>query len=125
MPDRQAHALVFDPRDAPGFAPSGEGRTKIVGDLPLKDQAESALDALTLVAPSDDVAELYREICEVAGLEASSEPFPRLNTTEAEPLNDHERELIAQKAPVDRWLYEEVVRRWTERRGATDRTSDA
>jgi hypothetical protein len=115
MPDRQAHALVFDPRNAPGFAPSGEGRTKIVGDLPLRDQAEGIIDGLTLVAPSDDVAELYREICVVAGLEASAEAFPRLNTTEPEPLDDRERELIEQKAPVDRWLYDEVVRRWARR----------
>ena len=119
MTDRQAHAIAFDPRDAPGFVPSGEGRTRIVGELSLREQAEVALDQLTVVAPSDAVADLYVEICARAGLEPMSGAFPRLNTTEAEPLTDDEREMIERRSTVDRWLFAEIERRWAERPQAT------
>ena len=115
MTDRQSHAIAYDPRDAPGFIPSGEGRTRMVGDTPLRDQAEAVLDQLTLVAPSDDVAGMYAEICAVAGLEPTTDAFPRLNTTDAEPLGDDEHEIIERKSTVDRWLFAEVERRWADR----------
>jgi hypothetical protein len=124
--DRQCKALAFDPRDAPGFSATDEGLIRIVDDAPLDDQVQAVLDSLTLVAPSEHVAELYAGICEVAGLERLGETvdaFPRLNTTEVQPIGELERELIATKSPLDRWLYEEVVRRWAARsRGSSPAT---
>jgi hypothetical protein len=119
IPDNQSHALAFEPTADIGFSATGEGTRLFHGAAPSLERLSTALERLDLVAPSTDVAGLYDEICATAGLEPRAVgAFPRLNTTEPEPLSDDERELVDAKSPTDQWLYAEICRSWADLRSA-------
>ena len=63
MPDNQSHALAFQPIADIGFSSTDEGRTLFHGAAPSLDRLSAALERLDLVAPTEDVAGLYAEIC--------------------------------------------------------------
>ena len=68
---------------------------------------------LDLAAPSERVADLYRRIvreCELP--DAPVAEFPRLNTTDPEPISDEARELIDAITPLDRRFHELCIERW-------------
>ena len=96
------------------LAPFGDWRfPRTETDAQLAEELPMRFATLDLAAPSERVADLYRRIvreCELP--DAPVAEFPRLNTTDPEPISDEARELIDAITPLDRRFHELCIERW-------------